>query len=294
VIADRIPDFVTAATDVMVAFLESLADNLDRVISAGADIVIAVIEGIGDNLLRITEAAFETIITFVNGVADAIDENAPAMRSAGANLAGSIISGMLGGLTDRAGEVVEGARKMAGDALGAMGSVFRRGSPSRATMEMGNELGQGLSIGMEQSIPMVNKAAEHVGDDTLETMKRSIAKMSDLIPEDMDMNPTITPVLDLSEIRKEAGKIGETLGKQEIDIDRVFMKAKDVSAKQMEIQEAKRVRTEPTEQPAPVEFNYTQNNTSPKALTSAEIYRQTKNQLAAAKGALTPDVARQG
>ena len=35
------------------------------------------------------------------------------------------------------------------------------------------------------------------------------------------------------------------------------------------------------------QLNFTQNNTSPKALSEVEIYRQTKNQLSIAKGALT-------
>jgi hypothetical protein len=41
----------------------------------------------------------------------------------------------------------------------------------------------------------------------------------------------------------------------------------------------------PAEAPAPISF--TQINNSPKALSSAELYRQTNNQISVAKGALT-------
>jgi hypothetical protein len=64
-----------------------------------------------------------------------------------------------------------------------------------------------------------------------------------------------------------------------------YFAASDVSAS---IQPDPRPRGD-DDNPDPRPFgsvNYTQNNYSPKALTNAEIYRQTKNQLSTAKGAL--------
>jgi hypothetical protein len=82
-------------------------------------------------------------------------------------------------------------------------------------------------------------------------------------------------------VRKEAGNIGGLLGGNSITVDAAYMKARTIAssvAGQTDVLDDVSVGS-------PV-LNYTQNNYSPKALSSAEIYRQTKNQLSITKGAL--------
>jgi hypothetical protein len=89
-------------------------------------------------------------------------------------------------------------------------------------------------------------------------------------------------VLDLSNVQKGASQIGSMLASKPLTVDTT--KARDASAAYAANQRASTAAAT-AEPPAPLTF--IQNNMSPKALSRAEIYRQTNNQISRAKGALT-------
>jgi hypothetical protein len=128
----------------------------------------------------------------------------------------------------------------------------------------------------------VEKASEKTGVAAVEGLRKSLSGFSDLVISDVTVKPVITPVLDLSRVRKEAGGIGEMFGGNSIAVDAAYLKARTIAASVASSQSV-------DQGDIPVSgsvLNYTQNNYSPKALSSAEIYRQTKNQLSITKGAL--------
>jgi hypothetical protein len=128
----------------------------------------------------------------------------------------------------------------------------------------------------------IEKAAETTGVAAVDALRKSISGFSDLIVSDVDLNPRITPVLDLSSVKKSAGEMGGILGNRAIAIDSSFAKARYV-AESYATSQAAVMDVMPV---ASNSVSYTQNNYSPKALSAAEIYRQTKNQLSTVKGAL--------
>jgi tape measure domain-containing protein len=287
-----VPQFVKAATALMVAFLESIADNLGDVIEAGVDIVISLVESIGEQGVRLANAAADALVDFLNGLATAIDRQAPRIRAAGKNIAGSIISGMTGGLTDGVNKVATKAKDVARSAMDAAKNFLGISSPSKAFIALFREVGNGAVVGLEESSSVVSRAAQGLGEETIETMKRSLIGLSDLFDMNADLHPTITPVLDLTEFDKRADYISSALSGQRVTVDVAYSQAKD-AAILYRANEAARYATSTLDgftEPQPA-ISYTQNNYSPKALTSAEIYRQTKNQLSVTKGALTPNVA---
>ena len=284
----EVPKFVTAATDLIVAFLRGIERNVGRIITAGTDVIIAFIRGIARNALRLANAAADTLVDFLNGLARAIRVQAPRIRAAGKNIASAIVSGLTGGLTDAIGRTARAARNLASSALDGAKRFLRISSPSLAFEELGIFSGEGMAKGMSKTAPIIGKAAEGVGEEAVNAMKKSMSGMSDILAMDTDLHPTITPILDLSEFDKRAAKIGDTLSDREISVDMSYEKARDASSRYTANEAAKhQTSTEGEVTPQQV-LNYTQNNTSPKALSPAEIYRQTKNQLATTKGALTP------
>jgi tape measure domain-containing protein len=288
-----VPDFVKAATALMVAFLQEIADNLDDVTTAAVDVIIAFVESIGKQALRLANAAADALVDFLNGLATAIDTQAPRIRAAGRNIAKSIIEGVTGGLTakDAMGKVGSAARSVADVALGAVGIRLRSRSPSKAFRDLFMTAGEGAVIGLKQSAVVAAKAADGMGKDTIEAMKKSLNHFPDLTNMD-DLHPTITPVLDLSDFDKRVDYISSALSGQKVTVDVAYSQAKDAAIR-YRANEAARYATSTLDsfaEPQPT-ISYTQNNYSPKELSSAEIYRQTKNQLSVTKGALTPNVA---
>jgi len=106
--------------------------------------------------------------------------------------------------------------------------------------------------------------AERLGTGLSEALANSLAAT-------VDFDPVIKPVLDLSDIQNSAKRLGD-LGTVS------YGYATDISAAQMKsLEEAAQAAT------TPKEIQLVQNNYSPEALTAAEIYRQTNNQLSRAK-----------
>lgn len=287
-LADNVPDMARAGTDLLVALLESVAEHLDEVITAGADIVIALIEGIGDNALRMAEAAMDVVIEFVDGLAAAIETRTDEIHDAGRRLAFAMVNGMTGGLASKVGTLASKAREMASSALGAAGRFLGVSSPSKEFMKIGAWSGEGMAIGLQRSTAMVSSKAEGMGETALGVLTETMSKLSDVVDVDPNLSPTITPILDLSTFQKDAGKIAASLPDGAIKVDVAYSKAKAASSKYA-ANEAARNATESMEGLTPSEITYNQYNNSPKALSEAEIYRQTRNQLSTVKGAL--DVA---
>ena len=85
-------------------------------------------------------------------------------------------------------------------------------SPSKLTIQAGKWLGEGLVVGIEKMGNKVYDAGHGLGDMAANSMSRSIAKVSELIDGGIDAQPTIRPVLDLSDVTAGAASIGGLFG----------------------------------------------------------------------------------
>lgn len=191
--------------------------------------------------------------------------------------------GLVKGLQAQQKAIEKQMDKIAGYMIKAIKKALGIKSPSRVFMGIGNYSAQGLVKGLDEMSGSVSKAAATTGATAVESLRKSMNGFSDLITADVNIQPTITPVLDLSSVKKGAGQIGSILPNQSVSVEASYAKAKAISSERMSTQEAT------TADPSAVSktVNYTQNNYSPKALSTAEIYRQTNNQISKAKEALT-------
>ena len=99
-------------------------------------------------------------------------------------------------------------------------------------------------------------------------------KIGDFIENGIDSQPTIRPLLDLSDVTEGAGRLSALLSRNQ---------AMKISAG-MEREGGSVVQNGGTTPTSGNNYNFTQNNYSPKALSRIDIYRQTKNQFSALKG----------
>jgi tape measure domain-containing protein len=273
-IGSRVGQFVDAGIRIIVGFLNGIARNIGRTVSAGVSIVVAFLNGISSNVGRVVNAGLNMVINTINAISGGISSHAGALRSAGLGLGLAIIDGMTGGLASAAGRVIGAAASIGSRVIGALGKAIKFFSPSHYAYDMGVGIDEGLSLGMENPRQKAVGSATGLGQNALAALRASLAMVQDMV----ELNPTITPVLDLSGAKRgfddlaamaaaqtpistaaAAGIAGSGIGA--LGPDGVVAAGGTY-----------------------VEFNQT--NTSPKALSEAEIYRQTKNQLTAVKGAL--------
>lgn len=160
-------------------------------------------------------------------------------------------------------------------------------SPSRVFAEIGKYTVQGLAEGMGAYSSVVSDAATATGKEAVRALTASLNGLSNGLDLGLELNPTITPILDLSAVQKEAKLLNPLLSNQKIEVGASFTKAKEVSNQYLDnVQASSDNVSQPSTEPAP-SLTFIQNNTSPKALSSADIYRRTKSQISQAKGVLT-------
>ena len=85
-------------------------------------------------------------------------------------------------------------------------------SPSRKAMEIGSFISKGLIIGIEDLSKDVYRGGSNVGQAGIDGMKEAMSAVSRYIDADIVPDPTIRPVLDLSEIQNGVSQIGGIIG----------------------------------------------------------------------------------
>jgi hypothetical protein len=94
----------------------------------------------------------------------------------------------------------------------------------------------------------------------------------------MDIDPTIRPIVDMTDVEKVASLLDDLLGDRSIGLAGTVARTSNGSGIVPVDKDGKSINA------TNIELN--QYNYSPKALSRIEIYRQTQNQLRGAKGLL--------
>lgn len=281
--ASSVPQMVDAGLRMLTGILTGISNNIGKIVTVAMQIITNFINGVANGIPKVVQAGVNLIISFVNSVANAIRSNSSRMGEAGANLGMAIIEGMVRGISSGIGSVISAAKRVAENALSAAMSALGINSPSKEFEKIGMYSTEGLAIGLERYSKVSEEAAAGVGKDAILAMSKTISGMSDLISPTMDLSPTIAPVLDLSNVKRDAGQLGTILKGRPIAVEAAYIQARDASSWYQGNLQA--LADQALELLQGDTYNYTQYNNSPKALSEATIYRQTKNQLSRAKGA---------
>ena len=170
---------------------------------AGVKVISNVIKGAEskeDDLVKATKSIAQE-------GADGASDKKSAFKSAGKDLGDGLVEG------------IEAKEDDAYDAGYALGQAAVQGekdgqkskSPSKLTIQAGKWLGEGLVIGMEAMSNTVYKSGRGLGENAVDPISSTISKIGDILSNDIDAQPTIRPVLDLSEVSAGAGAINGML-----------------------------------------------------------------------------------
>jgi hypothetical protein len=166
------------------------------------------------------------------------------------------------------------ARAMARAAAQAAEAELDINSPSKVGYRIGGFFGMGFVNSLIDYTDKSYDAGASVAKSAKEGLRNAVSKIGDFIENGIDSQPTIRPLLDLSDVTEGAGRLSALLSRNQ---------AMKISAG-MEREGASVVQNGGTTPTSGNNYNFTQNNYSPKALSRIDIYRQTKNQFSALKG----------
>lgn len=122
-----------------------------------------------------------------------------------------MIEGLVKGLVDHSPTLYSTVSKIMTDAVATAKTSIDAHSPSRVFMKLGQFMDMGLVVGLKNYASRVANATADVGRSAISSMSDVISGVSALIDSDVDMQPTIRPVLDLSNIRDGSRTIGELM-----------------------------------------------------------------------------------
>ena len=111
------------------------------------------------------------------------------------------------GILAKAEEIGRAAARVAKKALAAAKKAVDSHSPSKKFMELGENCDEGFIIGLENYSGLVEKQSAKVARGALGSLSNTISRISDTINSNMDAQPTIRPVLDLSGVADGVGAI---------------------------------------------------------------------------------------
>jgi tape measure domain-containing protein len=203
------------------------------------------------------------------------DHGASELYDAGVKAA----QGIVDGLASKEKDLEKQMNVLAKAMVRAIKKALKIKSPSQIFAEVGQLSMEGMAQGISESTA-VTDALDVATQSALDQMRKNMQGVSDVINEELNPNPVITPILDLTQIQAQAGRLAALTNVTPINAAASFGQASAISAGTATT-EAERIAAL-----AGTSVNFEQNNYSPEALSSIEIYRQTKNQLSQVKSAL--------
>lgn len=273
-----VPRFVKAGVTVVVAFLDGIGDAIPRLVTAGLRLAKRFLFGIADGLAGLGDLGFKTVIRFLNGVEKAIRDNFDDLVTAGIGIADALIDGITQQFGFMAKPLKAAVEKVFDLLPGWAKKILGIHSPSTVFAEIGRNVMLGFITGVENSGPMLQSAMEKGADSVVQTAKTAFGNVPNVLEGIVDMDPVITPVLDLSSVEADAKKLGDLADVVPISAAASFDQASAINVPTAsEAEQAAQAGSS---------FEFNQYNTSPEKLSEIEIYRQTKNQLSQVKGAL--------
>ena len=253
----------TTFTTIISGCLTAIKNKYAEFEAVGRGCMEKLISGVKSKDANVKDSFTSSLSNAVNTVKGYRDQ----FYSAGSYL----VDGFASGISENAYKAEAKARAMAAAAARAAEKELDEHSPSK----VGYRIGDYFGVAFVNAIGDYEDKAYDVSSDMATAAKtglgNAISKIKDFITNGIDAEPTIRPVLDLSNVESRIGKLNTMLSRtQALSISASMNKDRT-----SEIQNGGgKPNTNST-------FTFTQNNYSPKSLSRVELYRQTNNQFSA-------------
>ena len=123
----------------------------------------------------------------------------------------NIVTGVVTGITKNTPTATKATTTFGKAVQSSLDSFWMIKSPSRKTMETGKYIVMGLAEGLKKFSGLVAHEGKGVGETALTALSSSMSSIPDLLAQDMD-SFTITPVLDLSNVRSGMNDVNSIFG----------------------------------------------------------------------------------
>lgn len=197
----------------------AVADNMEDAIKTATDqhSPSRVYEEIGENItlglirgiLGGSGQAYMTMVELADLTYRAYEDRTPMEKYEG--LGAKICEGIARGIKNNARIIEQTISSVADDAYKTFASAWDIHSPSRRFAELGMYADEGLANGLAKYSQLVSNSAENIGENAVSSLGNSLMKVSDVLSDEVNLDPTIRPVLDLSSVISGSNQIDALL-----------------------------------------------------------------------------------
>ena len=252
-----------AFVNILSSCLTAIANKYPEFQNAGMQCMIKFIAGVKEKAEEVKTAFTGNLNASVTAIRDYHDQ----FKQAGAYL----VEGFADGISENTYRAEAKARAMARAAAEAAEDELDEHSPSRVGYHIGDFFGLGFVNAIGTYAVKAYNASAEMADSAKTGLGNAIAKVKDMIDNGVDGQPTIRPILDLSDVEEKSHRLNTLFSRsQALTVSTGIAAAR-----------GRNLQNEDTNPNTGNSYNFTQNNYSPKALSRTEIYRQTKNQFSA-------------
>lgn len=175
-IVDNLPMILETGLKLLLALTQGIVNNIDKILDGILNVLLKLIDFIVDNLPMIIDMGIKIIIALAEGLVKAIPKivaSIPQIISAifdafkkidWGSIGKSIIDGLVAGLKAAKDLVVNTLKNIVTGAIDAFKKFFGIKSPSRVFMTFGNQIHQGLAIGLDDNLNKVEDSMDNLMD----------------------------------------------------------------------------------------------------------------------------------
>lgn len=200
------PENITALAQATGITEDQAAGLQDMMKQFGMDNIDAFADGMIESQSEAEEAAEDV----TDGASDVLEEAGDDAEEAGKFFVG----GFARGIWANRNSVMEKVQMVADYAVAQLRRSLDEHSPSRVTEELGKFFTLGFANGVEGYSNVAVEKTASMAERTTDAFRSSLQTISDAISTDVEANPTIRPVMDLSNVRDSVGSINSMFSSQ--------------------------------------------------------------------------------
>ena len=189
----------TAGTTSMQSFVKSIQSGVPKVRSAVTQLMTALINGIKSKQSTIVS----TCNTMMNRAASAIRSKRSSFYSAGSYAAAGAVSG----IRSKKQSVYNEGYNLGLAGVQGYRAAMQINSPSKVMYKLGLGTYEGLAKAYKDSAGALYKDSYSYAENAKKGLTKALSMMAVAIDSDIDVQPTIRPIVDLSDVERDANSI---------------------------------------------------------------------------------------
>jgi hypothetical protein len=216
---NSMPDLIDKGVTLIISFIQALADalidNADELADALFELILGALIVLGTFTEKFLEAGKDLLVALGEGIKEKAGAVKRKITQLGTSLKEKIrtaisdfvqagidmVLGLISGVKGMIDTAINTVKDFASSILDGFKEVLGISSPSKKFIECGKYIDMGLVVGLDEYSDKVYSQTKEVGETAVSSLSDPLKQISSIIDGTLDVDPTIRPVMDLTDIQ---------------------------------------------------------------------------------------------